>query len=130
MDVLYDTPQLSISFDPSNDWLYVEWKGNHTAESARTGGELVLQYLRSHPCHKMLNDNSQVTSEWEKGARWVGTEYYQRLAQQQVRHVAWICPPNWGARKSMETAMLFITQPVVVLFDDLASAYFWLKRLQ
>jgi hypothetical protein len=128
MDTLHDTPSLSIFYDPEQDWLYVEWKGDHTAASARGGGELVLQHLARRPCAKMLNDNSHVTSEWEAGARWVGGEYYQQLAARGVRHVAWVCPPNWGARRSMETAMLFVTQPVVLLFDDLASAYFWLTR--
>ncbi|RTQ46857.1 hypothetical protein EJV47_21030 [Hymenobacter gummosus] len=128
MDVLYDTPPLSIYLDRAHHWLYVEWKGNHTAASARSGGELILQHLRSCACHKMLNDNSQVTSEWEAGARWVGSEYYQQLARLGMRHVAWVCPPDWGARRSMELAMQFVTRPVVVLFDDVASAYSWLAR--
>lgn len=128
MEPLYDTPTLSISFDPAHHWLYVEWKGQHDASSARTGGELVLQLLHNRPCHKMLNDNSQVTSDWEQGARWVGSEYYTQLARQGVRHVAWVCPPNWSARKSMDTAMQFVSRPMVLLFDDVASAYTWLSR--
>ena len=128
MEQLYDTPPLCITFDPATKWLYVEWKGYHDARSARSGGELVLQYLNQRPCHKMLNDNSQVTSDWEAGARWVGTEYYQQLARLGIRHVAWVCPAYWPARKSMETAMRFVTRPVVVLFDDVASAYSWLQR--
>ncbi|RSK48949.1 STAS/SEC14 domain-containing protein [Hymenobacter rigui] len=128
MEHLFDTPSLSISFDPNHQWLYVEWKGAHDAHSARTGGEEVLHYLAQRPCHKMLNDNSQVTSDWEQGARWVGTEYYYRLARQGIRHVAWVCPPYWPARKSMETAMRFVTAPTVLLFDDVAAAYTWLLR--
>lgn len=128
MEHLYDTPPLSISYDLTHQWLYVEWKGPHDAESARTGGELVLEYLRQRPCHKMLNDNSQVSSEWEQGARWVGTEYYRLLAQQGMRSVAWVCPAHWPARKSMEMAMWFVTQPTVLLFDDVAAAYTWLLR--
>lgn len=128
MEHLYDTPALSIAFDPALQWLYVEWKGPHDAESARSGGELILQQLQQRPCRKMLNDNSQVSSDWESGARWVGGEYYRRLARQGIGHVAWVCPPNWSARKSMETAMGFVTEPVVVLFDDVATAYAWLNR--
>ncbi|QIX60206.1 hypothetical protein HER32_02980 [Hymenobacter sp. BT18] len=128
MHTFYDTPSLSIAFDEENQWLYVEWKGQHDAVSAKKGGELVLHYLQSCSCYKMLNDNSQVTSEWEKGARWVGGHYYTTLAEKGIRFVAWICPPHWPARKSMETAMLFVTQPMVVLFDDVASGYSWLLR--
>lgn len=128
MELLYDSLPLSISYDPDHAWLYVEWKGVHTAASAQTGGELVLQYLKQRPCHKMLNDNSQVTSGWERGARWVGGQYYTMLAEEGMRFVAWVCPPHWSARKSMDTAMQFVTQPVVVLFDDVATAYTWLVR--
>ncbi|MBG8556436.1 hypothetical protein [Hymenobacter guriensis] len=128
MQYFHDTSSLSIAFDEDNQWLYVEWKGHHDAVSSKKGGELVLQHLQSCACTKMLNDNSQVTSEWDRGARWVGSHYYATLADQGVRFVAWICPPHWPARKSMETAMLFVTRPMVVLFDDLASGYAWLAR--
>lgn len=128
MKLLYSSPSLSISFDPDHEWLYVEWKGSHDAASARTGGELVLQYAQRYPCAKMLNDNSQVTSSWDSGARWVGDYYYRTLAETGMRFVAWVCPPHWSARKSMDTAMQFVTRPMVILFDDLASAYSWLIR--
>jgi hypothetical protein len=128
MECLYDTSRLTISYDRTKKWLYVEWKGQHDAVSAKTGGERVLHYIQTRTCSKMLNDNSQVTSDWEQGARWVGGHYYLLLAEQGVRYVAWVSPPNWSARKSMETAMQFVTKPIVVLFDDVASAYTWLDR--
>lgn len=128
MEFLYDTPALSISYDADHEWLYVEWKGLHDANSAQTGGELVLHYLRTQPCRKMLNDNSEVIGDWEKSARWVGSYYYQQLAEHGVQFVAWVGPPHWPARKSMEAAMLFISKPMVVLFEDLASGYSWLVR--
>ncbi|GAB3226167.1 hypothetical protein GCM10027346_08210 [Hymenobacter seoulensis] len=128
MEQLYDTPSLSICYDLNNHWLYVEWKGTHDATSAQTGGELILQLLAQRPCRKMLNDNSQVTSDWEGGARWVGGSYYSLLADKGMRYVAWVYPPHWSARKSMDTAMQFVTRPMVVLFDDVASAYTWLSR--
>ena len=128
MELLYSTPSLVISYDSANCWLFVEWKGQHDAQSAQSGGELVLHYLRQRPSHKMLNDNSLVASNWEEGARWVGSHYYTQLAEHGMRFVAWVCPPHWSARKSMEVAMQFVTKPVVILFDDVASAYDWLSR--
>ncbi|WP_139920877.1 STAS/SEC14 domain-containing protein [Hymenobacter sp. DG01] len=128
METLYDSPPLSIFYDDGHEWLYVEWKGAHSAASAQSGGELILHHLQLHPCRKMLNDNSQVTTGWEEGSRWVGSHYYKTLSEQGIRFVAWVCPPNWSARKSMDTAMQFVTQPMVVLFDDLATAYAWLLR--
>ena len=128
MEYLYDTPALCISYDTEQEWLYVEWKGRHDANTALTGGELILRFLQDRPCRKMLNDNSEVIGDWEKSARWVGTYYYQQMAELGVQYVAWVCPPNWPARKSMEAAMQFISQPMVAVFDELASGYAWLVR--
>jgi len=128
MESLYDTPGLSISFDTEHQWLYVEWKGLHDAASAQSGGEVILDLLRTRPCRRMLNDNSEVVGDWEKSARWVGSYYYQQLADLGVKYVAWVCPPHWPARKSMDAAMQFVSRPMVAIFEDLASAYFWLRR--
>jgi hypothetical protein len=129
MQFYLDTPALSIAFDRANGWLYVEWKGEHNEASARSGGQQVLRCLQSCSCTKVLNDNSQVTTNWEKAARWVGEYYYDQLAQRGVEYVAWVYPAHWAVRNSMDTAMKFVTRPQVVTFDDLATAYTWLKQI-
>jgi hypothetical protein len=58
----------------------------------------------------------------------VGTYYYQQLAELGIHYVAWICPPHWPARKSMDAAMQFVSKPMVAVFEDLASGYAWLVR--
>ena len=126
---LLDTPGLTISFDAANHWLYVEWKGEHSATTAQTGGLEVIRCLGQYPCRKLLNDNSQVTSNWERGARWVGEHYYPELARLGVAYVAWVYPAHWAVRKSMDTAMRFVTAPLVVTFDELATAYAWLQQV-
>ncbi|GAA4010555.1 hypothetical protein GCM10022408_23600 [Hymenobacter fastidiosus] len=122
---LVDAPGLSIAYDPTNQWLYVEWKGEHSEASALSSGYEVIHCLSRQPCSKILNDNSQVTSDWERAAQWVGEYYYNQLAQLGVRYVAWVYPPHWAARTSMDTAMKYIVRPLVVTFDDLATAYAW-----
>jgi hypothetical protein len=129
LEALFDTPGLSIYYDSLNRWLYVEWKGEHNAASAQTGGYEVLRCLQRQACSKILNDNSQVTSNWEKAAQWVGEYYYPRLAQLGVQYVAWVYPAHWAVRKSMDTAMRYVTNPQVVTFDELATAYAWLQQL-
>ncbi|GAA3940819.1 hypothetical protein [Hymenobacter algoricola] len=124
-----DTPGLCIAYDPANQWLYVEWKGEHDEASALRGGYEVLRCLQLRPCAKILNDNSQVTTNWEKAARWVGEYYYDQLAQRGVEYVAWVYPVHWAVRNSMDTAMKFVTRPLVVTFDDLATAYGWLQHV-
>jgi hypothetical protein len=126
---LVDTPGLSIAYDDANRWLYVEWKGEHSALSAQSGGLEVLRCLRLCPCTKLLNDNSQVTSNWEKAAQWVGEYYYDQLAQRGVQFVAWVYPAHWAVRNSMDSAMKYVTRPLVLTFDDLATAYSWLQQI-
>jgi len=129
LQLLVDTPALSIAHDSANEWLYVEWKGEHSEATALSGGFEVLRCLRLRPCVKILNDNSQVTSNWEKAAQWVGEYYYDQLAQLGVQYVAWVYPGHWAVRNSMDTAMKYVTRPLVVTFDDLATAYAWLQQL-
>ncbi|RYU83319.1 STAS/SEC14 domain-containing protein [Hymenobacter persicinus] len=129
LQALLDTAALSVFYDPLNHWLYVEWKGIHTEESAQSGGTQILRCLQQCPCDKVLSDNTQVTSNWEKAAQWVGEYYYEQLAQRGVQYVAWVYPAHWAVRNSMDTAMKFITRPQVVTFDDLASAYSWLQQI-
>jgi hypothetical protein len=41
--------------------------------------------------------------------------------------LAWVYPPTFAARKSTDALMLPITQPLIATFNDLASAYDWLR---
>jgi hypothetical protein len=125
---LVDTPSLTVSYDGPNDWLYIEWKGEHDKTSVLAGFEVVIRCLQAWECRKILNDSSQVTSSWETAAQWLGRDFLDSIAQRGVRYVAWIYSPHWSDQHAIDASLQFITNPIVIMFEELATAYAWLKQ--
>ena len=117
---------IAILYDHANDRLYADWHGEHTRETSQVACLLLLEYLRAHTTTRILNDNSRIShisgelGEWSRW--WLGEMRAAGLAA-----LAWVYPPTFPARKSTDAFMLPITQPLVATFDDLASAYDWLR---
>ena len=126
LEPLADQAGVAISYDHDNDWLYAEWYGEHTRETAQAACLLLLAQLRAHTTTRILNDNSRVLhttvepGDWSMW--WLGEMRAAGLAA-----LAWVYPPIFAARKSTDALMLPVTQPLVATFDDLASAYDWLR---
>jgi hypothetical protein len=123
---LADQAGVAISYGRVNDWLYADWYGEHTRETSQVACLLLLEHLRAHTTARVLNDNSRIShtsvelSEWSRW--WLGEMRAAGLAT-----LAWVYPPTFPARKSTDAFMLLITRPLVATFDDLASAYDWLR---
>jgi hypothetical protein len=126
LEPLADQAGVSISYDRDNDWLYADWYGEHTRETSQAACLLLLKHLRAHTTTRILNDNSRVQhttielSEWSMW--WLG-----EMRAAGLTALAWVYPPNFTARKATDARLLPITQPVVASFDDLASAFCWLR---
>jgi hypothetical protein len=124
---IVDTPALFIGHDAENEWLYVDWKGEHDQESSRACCLLMLESLRAWPCHKILNDNTNISrttmelSDWS--IWWVG-----EMRKAGLQHIAWILPRSLIARQRVEITVAAIEAPHVATFDDVASAYVWLQQ--
>lgn len=127
LQVILDISSLCITHDRCNQWLYVDWKGAQNAESVCWGCEQVHACLRATGCHKILNDNTNTTGDWEKAARWIGQDFLPTLASAGLHYLAWVYSPNYVSRRAMETTLFFVTTPVVLSFDDVAGAYAWLR---
>ncbi|GGF11053.1 hypothetical protein [Hymenobacter cavernae] len=125
---LVDTQALTISYDNPNEWLYIEWKGDHDKTTVRTGFELILRCLQAWECKKILNDSSQVTSSWEVAAEVLNQNFFDCLVQQSVRYVAWVYSPQWSNRRAIDARLQFVARPIVIMFEELATAYAWLKQ--
>lgn len=128
LSYLLDTPQLTIARDHVNDWLYVDWKGEHTSASSRQGCELMLEYLRKYPCSKVLNDSSNVTQSDFKVAEWI-MPWLKMMHQTGMQALAWVYPPLYTARQSTDEKIQFVQGPMLATFDDVASACEWLQSL-
>jgi hypothetical protein len=127
LDTIIDQASIYIGYDTTNNWLYVDWRGEHTQASSQASCMLMLQSLRARPCAKILNDNSNITRTSATLTPW-GSWWLEEMMRAGLEYIAWIYPRNFEARQLMETSMLRIGRPVVASFDDVASAYVWLQQ--
>ena len=130
MQVLFDTPGLTIVYDLLNKWLYVTWRGVHNDNSSVAGCAMILNKVRQTHSTKILNDSSQVLDGWSEVVRWVGQAFFQVLADDGVSAIAWVTAHDWPARIDIDRVIGYTTRPLVDIFDDVESAYSWLQGIE
>ena len=124
---IIDTPGISIGYDDDNQWLYVDWKGEHDPDSSWAACGLMLEAMQGFPSAKILNDNSNITrTTMQLSAR--SLEWLARMHAAGLRYLAWVMPRELHSRRTTEGVVLDIEVPTVCTFDDVASAYLWLQR--
>lgn len=124
---LIENSGIAIGYDADNHWLYVDWRGEHDQDSSQAACMLMLEALRSRPCHKILNDNSSITRTTVQLSLW-GAWWLEEMLRAGLQYIAWIYPRDFAARQASESTLQAIQHPVVATFDDVASAYLWLQR--
>lgn len=127
LQFLVETPGLAISYDADNAWLYCDWRGLHDQDSSQAACLLMLEALRGRPCRKILNDNSGVTRQTMQFSLW-GVWWLEEMVKAGLEYIAWVFPRDFLTRPHTEQALQQIQRPVVVAFDDVASAYLWLQK--
>lgn len=130
LQTLLEDPHVTISYDHSNDWLYVNWHGDQDFASVQQGGSDILRLLRQQRCHKVLNDNDLVTSMWSDAAEWAGKEWFPAMTAVGLQYFAWVYSPNLYSRLSTDLTLQFaVGNPIVATFDDIETAQAWLKQM-
>lgn len=124
---IIDSPALFIGHDAQNQWLYVDWRGEHDQESSQAACLLMLDSLRVWPCGKILNDNSSITRTNMQLTLW-GSWWLDEMRTAGLECLAWVLPRDLLSRQSVEMAVNVIERPRVGTFDDVASAYVWLQQ--
>ena len=127
LQVLLDTPGLLIGYDAENEWLYVDWKGEYDLVSTRVACGLMLDVLRAHPCPKILNDNSSISQTTIRLTAW-SMAWLEEMRVAGLWVIAWVLPRRAESLRDAESFVQVIDRPQVVTFDDLASAYVWLRQ--
>ena len=116
-------------YDLVNKWLYVTWRGEHDEKSSLAGCVTVLNKVRQTKITRILNDSSQVLDGWSELVRWIGQEFFQVLADEGVVAIAWVTAHDWPARADIDKVIGFTTRPLVDIFEDVESAYNWLRAM-
>ncbi|UOR07494.1 hypothetical protein MUN82_10445 [Hymenobacter aerilatus] len=130
LQLLATTPVLSVFHDAKNDWLYLDWQGNLTLCLVQESCAAVAQCFRQKSYARVLNDNTSVTGLSPEVASWLATECLPRMKLSPIEYLAWTYPPTIDTQSWINIALYQIDGPVVVMFDDVESAYAWLREVK
>lgn len=112
------------------DWLYVDWKGWHTAETVQDGCEAVLACFRKSGLTKVLNDNTNGVGDWIGAAEWTAVHWLPRMEAAGLRHFAWVQSPSRVSRRSADRSYAEAQRDEAIhRFADRRSAEEWLAQL-
>jgi hypothetical protein len=129
--ILYDVSSLTIAYDYTEEWLYLDWHGNLTDDEVMQGAIKLLELIRQERCTKVLNDNTHLTGLWAEAARWGGEVFFPQLHEAGCRHFAWVHSPERYSQLSAQLAMQHTTAGIVFLtFQNLTTATEWLRTQQ
>ena len=122
-----ETPEVLISYDAENDWLYADWQGVHDQHSARVCCGYIQTALQQYPTHKLLNDNSSLSRPDTQLTEW-GVNWLREMYARGLHYVAWVYAPDYPGRKPSDALVQYLEKPTVLAFDDVATACLWLSR--
>ncbi|KUG08137.1 hypothetical protein [Solirubrum puertoriconensis] len=126
---VYEDATISIYYDFSNDWLYVDWGAEQDLASVQAGALQMLACLKQERCHKVLNDNRQVQTIWADAAEWGGKVWFPAMAEGGLEYFAWVYSPNIYSRLSTDLTLQHTTKPIVMTFDNIDTAASWLRQM-
>lgn len=129
MEIFYEEEDVTVYWDDTNNWVYVDWRNIPSDRSVKKGCEEMLVLLSHKQCARVLNDNRNVIGPWNTAAQWVAEDWFPRMLSAGLKKFAWIQSPNalskFAARQS--TAKNQATN-AIHLFDDEESAINWLNK--
>ena len=103
--ILYDVPTLTISYDYTDDWLYLNWHGNLDDATVVSGALKLLELLKQERCTKVLNDNTHISGLWDDAAMWGSDVFFPQLYEAGCRHFAWVFSSERFSQLSAELAV-------------------------
>ena len=124
---LVDSPAVYIAHDSVNHCLYADWRGDYNQETSRSTCRMLLAVQHQLPCPKLLNDYSSMTRSTVQLTQW-GEQWLADMQAAGLRCIAWVLPNDPLARQVTEDLVQAIDAPRVVVFQDVASAYSWLRQ--
>ena len=130
LELLHETPNVSISYDCTNQWLFLDWRGDLTLSLVQASCLSVAQHFSGKRYTRILNSNAGVTSIAANVPAWLAKEFLPYLQLVGIQSVAWVYSPNLRVKCYTDAALYTLEGTVVSLFDDLESAFAWLRGSQ
>lgn len=128
--ILYETPTLTISYNYTDEWLYLDWHGKLDDATVMDGAIKVLELLEQEQCAKVLNDNTRVSGLWADAAKWGSDIFFPQLYAAGCRYFSWVHSPERYSQLSAELAVQQTTAGIIFMsFENLTPAAEWLRSM-
>ncbi len=129
LELLQETSNASIFYDCTNQWLFVDWHGDLTLPLVQASCLSIAQRFLEGPCTRVLNNNTGVSSIAPDVPGWLAKEFLPHLRLAGVEYVAWVYSPVLRVKSYTDAAISRAPNaPMVAMFDDLESAFAWLRN--
>ena len=123
----FSTDFYSISYNPADNYLFVDWTGFQTQESVRKGTEKIFDTLKTLGLTKLLNDNTNCKGLWNKN--WLISDWCPVAQKAGLKKCAWVLSKEFLCSNE---AVLAISRgslnSLIKTFPDVASAKNWLMN--
>lgn len=127
--LLFESSVLRLSHDALTDWLYVEWRGAIQLPAVQEGCAHIVAQLRQRGIRKILCDNTLVATPSPDSLQWAARHWLPQVRAAGLRYVAWVYSGKIANRATFDQLQPYFTAtPVVAAFDEVASAYEWLRQ--
>lgn len=128
LQYLCSTPYVSVYFDATNNWLFVEWEGDLTLDRVQLGClEIAHCYLHASYT-RILNSNLRVTSVTPDIAGWLASVFMPTLEQAGVRQLGWVIAPSLCGRNLVLDTLARCPYLGISMFEDVEEAVSWLQH--
>ena len=130
LEVYISSPNVTVSWDSDNQWVYVDWRNIPPEEEIRQGSASLVECVRLKHATKILNDNQRITGKWPTGmALEISKVWFPQLLEAGLQKFAWVQSADPGSRVSAKVSSAAIQeQEVVRFFSNEADARAWLKE--
>ena len=128
LQLLHDTDTVSVYHDSSNDWLFVDWRGDLSLPLVQAGCLAVARCFLERSYPRILNNNCDVTDMSPAAISWLAEYYLPHLGLAGIEYLAWVCAPSPLVSHLTSEVVRQLRAPMVATFDNVADAYSWLQH--
>lgn len=115
------------NLDQENGWIYINWVGDIDLEDVKKGTNAYLDLLAISGSSKLLNDNSELTSNFLEINEWIEENVVPIAVESGLRYMAHILSPKFIARFSAIDLGLRMKPVDFHAFKKRSKAEKWLK---
>lgn len=129
MQTLLEAPGFVLTHDADRKILQLLWRGTQDEALVRAYLAVVLYHVRATHSTGILTDGTLDTDGWGSLTYWLADDYFQSLADNGIKALAWVVSRNLQARIDMNEVLVNVTRPMTDSFADTEAAYSWLRTV-